>query len=257
MGTLAVLTVGGIVATVFYFNTAFDRQLLDQVQQENTDLREVNQSFEGTIRDLETQLADFQQRIHKLAIVAGVSELSPTSDAGIGGPGEGGMGDELFQLENHAHRLDQGLNLLQQRFAEQALLISSMPAVAPVKGILTSRFGYRHDPFTKRRAFHNGIDIVAPRGKEVKATGDGVVMKAGRVQGLGNAVYLSHGYGLTTRYGHLWRIAVKAGQKVRRGDVVGYVGNSGRSSGYHLHYEVRDAGRPSNPLGYILDSTSP
>ncbi len=257
VGTLAVLTVGGFAVTFLYFSTNLDRTRLAQLEEENTELLSVNHRFESSIRDLETQLVDFQQRIHKLAIVAGVSDLSPAGDAGIGGPGEGSMEEQLSQLEGQAPELDQGLNLLQQRFAEQRVMISSMPAVAPVRGILTSRFGYRRDPFTKRRAFHNGIDIVAPRGKEVKATGDGLVIKAGRAQGLGNSVYISHGYGLTTRYGHLRRIAVKAGQKVRRGDVIGYVGNSGRSSGYHLHYEVRDGGRPSNPLGYILDSTSP
>jgi len=257
VGTLAVLTVGGIVATVLFFNTEVDRDRLAELEKETSALRSENQSFDSTIRDLDTQLKDFQQRIHKLAIVAGVSDLSPASDAGIGGPGEGGMEEQLSQLEYQAHGLDQGLNLLQQRFAEQRLLISSIPAVAPVRGILTSRFGRRRDPFTHRPAFHNGIDIVAPRGKEVRAPGDGLVTKVGRAQGLGNAVYISHGYGLTTRYGHLWKIAVKAGQKVRRGEVIGYVGNSGRSSGYHLHYEVRDGGRPTNPLGYILDSTSP
>ncbi len=264
-GTLATLTLGGLVATFLYFDTAFDRTQLDEIEHENAELRQVNQGFERSIRDLSGQLEEYQQQIHKLAIVAGVSELSPVADAGIGGPmaieanllGETDMGDNLARLDSWADELGRGMNFLQDRFEERKLLISRTPAVTPVKGLLTSAFGYRPDPFTKRRTFHSGIDIVAPRGKEVRATGDGFVMKTGRLQGLGKAVYVSHGYDISTRYGHLLKITVEEGQKVTRGDVIGLVGNTGRSTGNHLHYEVRIDGRPTNPLGYILDSTSP
>lgn len=259
LGTLFILTIGGAVATVLYFNATFDRGLLDEIEQENVKLRQVNQSFERSIRDLGGQLSEYQQQIHKLAIVAGVSELAPTSEGGIGGPlsMDGGMDESLSLLESDADALGRGVNLLQQRFDERRLLISRTPAVTPVRGLLTSRFGYRIDPFTKRRTFHSGIDITAPRGKEVRATGDALVIKTGRLRGLGNAVYLSHGYGITTRYGHLLKVLVEEGQHVKRGDVVGLVGNTGRSTGNHLHYEVRVDGRSTNPLGYILDSTSP
>jgi murein DD-endopeptidase MepM/ murein hydrolase activator NlpD len=90
----------------------------------------------------------------------------------------------------------------------------------------------------------------------VLAAADGIVVQAERNGRLGKAVYLSHGYGLTTRYGHLSRFNVTPGQRVKRGDTIGYVGNTGRATGYHLHYEVRLDGRPVNPLGYILDGTS-
>ena len=162
----------------------------------------------------------------------------------------------LGSLESWADKLGQNLSALQSEFTERELLISRKPAISPVKGLLTSGFGYRSDPFTKKRTFHGGIDIVAPRGKEVKSTGDGIVIKTGRLQGLGLAVYVSHGYGITTRYGHLLKIVAKEGDRIKRGDVIGLVGNTGRSTGYHLHYEVRVDGRPVNPLGYILDSTS-
>ncbi len=261
LGTLALLSVGGSVATVLYFTTNFDRHLLDEIEQENAELRQENQGFERSIRDLGGDLADFQQQIHKLAIVAGVSELAPATEGGIGGPlaVDGGMDENLSLLESDVDVLGRSVSLLQQRFDERRLLISRTPAVTPVKGLLTSRFGYRPDPFDKdkRRTFHGGIDITAPRGKKVRATGDALVIKTGRLRGLGNAVYLSHGYGITTRYGHLLKILVEEGQQVKRGDVVGQVGNTGRSTGNHLHYEVRVDGRATNPLGYILDSTSP
>jgi murein DD-endopeptidase MepM/ murein hydrolase activator NlpD len=134
--------------------------------------------------------------------------------------------------------------------------ISSTPAITPVKGIFTSGFGTRSDPLTHGSGNHQGVDIAAGAGQPVHASADGIVMIAGEQGGLGKAVFLAHGYGLTTRYGHMSAINVHAGQKVRRGDVIGRVGSTGRSTGYHLHYEVRMDGEPVNPLGYILDNSA-
>lgn len=261
LGTLAVFTIGGVVATVAYFSTSFDRSQLELVRAENTDLREVNQGFETSIRDLETQVTDYQQRIHKLAIVAGLSELSPSAEAGIGGidpfDNEVGTGDQLVALGGTLQEMRTGMRLLEHKFDERHLLISAKPAVTPVRGLLTSGFGYRSDPFNGRRAFHRGVDIVAPAGKEVFATGDGIVTRAGRAQSLGNAVFISHGFGFSTRYGHMSRLLVKVGQKVTRGEVIGLVGSTGRATGTHVHYEVHVDGRAANPLGFILDDTKP
>lgn len=295
LGTLAILTIGGSVSAILYVNNSFDLAQLTDLREENLELRRQNQGFERTIRDLGDQLSDYQQQIHKLAIVAGISELAPVGEAGIGGPidhgsggpinadpmnagafgqikdsaldpsligdasvggtGEDSKAERLSFLTNSFAAMGRDISMLENRFDDRSLMISSTPAVTPTKGILTSRFGYRPDPFTKRRTFHAGIDIVAPRGKEVQAPGDALVVKTGRVRGLGNAVYLSHGYGITTRYGHLHKILVEEGQRVKRGDPIGQVGNTGRSTGVHLHYEVREDGRPVDPLGYILDST--
>ena len=260
-GTLAFFTIGGMFAAGAYFNTSFDRGQLDEVRAENAALRSVNQGFETSIRDLEHQVVDYQQRIHKLAIVAGLTELSPSAEAGIGGTDplddEAEMGDQLVALEGMLLEMNSGMQVLERKLDERHLLISATPAVAPVRGLLTSGFGYRSDPFTAQRAFHRGIDIVAPAGKEVVATGDGVITRAGRSQGLGNAVYISHGFGVVTRYGHMSRIHAKVGQRVQRGDLIGLVGSSGRATGTHVHYEVLVDGRAVNPLGYILDGTSP
>ncbi|MCP4203364.1 MAG: M23 family metallopeptidase, partial [bacterium] len=130
------------------------------------------------------------------------------------------------------------------------------PAIEPVRGILTSGFGRRRDPVTGRPAAHQGIDIATAPGRTVQAPAEGIVVEAGRVGGLGNAVYISHGYGVTTRYGHLSRIDVRPGQRVGRGDSIGRVGNSGKSTGYHLHYEVRIDGKAVNPIAYMLDRAS-
>jgi murein DD-endopeptidase MepM/ murein hydrolase activator NlpD len=259
LGSLAFLTLGGGVATVSYFNSTIDRDQLVQLKAENAALREVNQGFETSIGELESQVDDYQQRIHKLAIVAGLSELSP--EAGIGGmdPVEigGGLAEDIVDLEVRLQQMGLGMDLLQRSFDEHRLLISATPAITPAKGLLTSGFGYRRDPFTSRRAFHGGIDIVAPRGKEIRATGDGLVTKAKRSTGLGNLVSISHGLGIVTRYGHMSKINVAAGERVKRGDVIGFVGSTGRSTGNHVHYEVHVDGKAVNPLGYILDGTRP
>ncbi len=278
--SLLALTVGGLIATYSYFTTAVDRQELVRIETQNEDLRQVNESFETSIRELQDQLEDYEERIRKLAIVAGLAELSPGSEAGIGGmdPNDAlfeerwadndGLGRELAddretelkqQISSLRSSIDQmggGMERLDERLTERRLLISSIPAISPVKGLMTSRFGFRRDPFTGRRARHGGLDIVAPPGKPVVASGDGVVTMAGRNKGLGIAVQINHGYGITTRYGHMSRIVVKSGQRVKRGEVIGHVGNTGRSTGYHLHYEVRLDGRPTNPLAYIHNSIS-
>jgi murein DD-endopeptidase MepM/ murein hydrolase activator NlpD len=256
LGGLALLTLGGLTTTWLYFASDFDRDQLVQIEQENHELKAVNQRFESNIRDLEGKLTDYQDRIQKLALVAGLSELSPETEPGIGGldTTEGpGIGSELVELRRRTDGLEGMVSLVAEHLDERQVRMSRTPTVNPVRGILTSGFGYRKDPFTGKRAFHQGIDIVAPYGKEIAAPGDGIVTKAGRASGYGNVVYLSHGYGITTRFGHMSRLAVEPGQTVKRGDVIGYLGSSGRATGNHLHYEVRVDDRPLNPLGYILD----
>ena len=114
-------------------------------------------------------------------------------------------------------------------------------------------FGYRRDPFTGQRAFHKGLDIVAMLDTPVMAPADGIVTRATREPDYGQVVYLSHGGGITTRYAHLRGFNVRVGQEIQRGDVIGFVGNTGRSLGYHLHYEVLLHGTKMNPMDYILD----
>lgn len=270
IGTLGALTLGGLVAMVALLNTSVDRQQLDELQAENATLREINLGFESSIRNLEGQVEDYQQRIHKLAIVAGISDLAPGGDAGIGGTSpivldgevavlqeDADLYRDMLDIQSRLETMGAGMNLLQQKLEEDQLLIASTPSIAPVKGLFTSSYGYRSDPFTAKRTFHQGIDIVAPRGKEIYATGDGLVIKAETMRGLGRAVYISHGFGITTRYGHMTKILVEAGQRVERGDVIGTVGSTGRSTGNHVHYEVHVDGKPTNPLPYILDGIAP
>jgi murein DD-endopeptidase MepM/ murein hydrolase activator NlpD len=133
-----------------------------------------------------------------------------------------------------------------------------LPNIWPVMGSLSSGFGVRNNPFGGySREFHKGQDIAVPLGTPIMATADGIVVSACWHHGYGNAIYIDHGNGIMTRYGHLSRIDVTEGQTVKRGDLIGLSGSTGRSTGPHLHYEVRINGEATNPLPYLPPVTSP
>jgi murein DD-endopeptidase MepM/ murein hydrolase activator NlpD len=167
------------------------------------------------------------------------------SRGGVGGPFIEAGGDDvdprflqLFASWRQLEQLEQG--------------VASIPSAMPVRGARwTSGFGTRSDPFRGRAAMHAGIDMAGPVGTPIYATADGTVGHAGVRGGYGNLVELEHGAGIATRYGHLSRIMVQAGTRVRRGDLIGLMGSTGRSTGSHLHYEVRLDGRAINPLPFL------
>ena len=136
-------------------------------------------------------------------------------------------------------------------FSGDWTLLADAPSMWPIEGPVTSSFGEREDPFNGEGAFHSGIDISAPNGTPVRATADGDVSDAAMGAGYGREVVLDHGHDVTTVYGHLSAIAVMPGQHVTVGQVIGYVGQSGRSTGPHLHYEVRVHNVPVNPHKYL------
>jgi murein DD-endopeptidase MepM/ murein hydrolase activator NlpD len=159
----------------------------------------------------------------------------------------------LDRLSAEATRQEQSLQELQAYFQDQKSLLASTPSLWPARGWVTSDFGSRLDPYTADRVMHQGLDIAAPHGKEVFAPSDGTVVFAGLEGGYGNVIVIDHGYGIKTRYGHLAKILVKSGEKVKRGSKIAAVGNTGRSTGPHLHYEVRVNGIPQNPRKFILE----
>jgi murein DD-endopeptidase MepM/ murein hydrolase activator NlpD len=133
----------------------------------------------------------------------------------------------------------------------KAALASATPSVWPVAGWLTSAYGNRRDPITSGADFHPGLDISADYGQPVLATGDATVVSAGQNGAYGNMVMLDHGFGIVTKYGHLSRFAVRDGEQVKRGHVIGYVGSTGRSTGAHLHYEIWMNGRLTDPMALL------
>lgn len=254
---LAVVTGFAIFSTWYFLTTSVDRHELVQMRSENERLRQANQSFESSLKTLQTQLADYEDRTRKLAIVAGVDSLTAgTGEAGIGGA-EIPASSDVNSLVQRATGLGDNLDQVAAKLDQRRKWISATPTIAPVRGILTSGFGGRADPFTGHSANHLAIDIAAAPGKPVLATANGIVVRSGDVGGgLGLGVFIAHGFGVTTKYGHMSRVAAQPGQHVRRGDVIGFVGSTGRSTGYHLHYEVLVDGKPVDPLIYILDTGS-
>jgi hypothetical protein len=143
----------------------------------------------------------------------------------------------------------------------KAAMLSCIPAIQPVNNKdlkrMASGFGYRTDPIYKTTKFHAGMDFASPVGTEIYATGDGVIARADAdASGYGNHVRINHGYGYMTLYGHMSKINVRPGQKVKRGDVIGFVGNTGKSVGPHLHYEVHKNGEPINPVNFYYSDLS-
>jgi len=148
---------------------------------------------------------------------------------------------------------EQSVIELWESLSERQSLLNATPNVKPAKGWITSRFGYRQNPFTGKNAMHAGLDIAAAPGSPVYAPADGIVIFASYDEGYGKLVSIDHGYGVTTRFGHNSQIYVHVGQKVSKWDVIAAVGNTGRSTGPHLHYEVRINGTAVDPSNFILD----
>jgi murein DD-endopeptidase MepM/ murein hydrolase activator NlpD len=137
--------------------------------------------------------------------------------------------------------------------SDRAVQLASYPSIMPTNGYLTDTFGYRKNPITGKRQFHYGQDIATQLGNKVVATANGYVLMAERQRALGKLIVIDHNFGYTTRYGHLASFAVKEGDTVKRGQVIGYVGSTGSSTAPHLHYEVRFQDKAINPLKFIFD----
>ena len=244
--------------SVQYFTSLSQTHELSKLQSENRDLQAANEQFSKSVESLRTQLRTVEDRTRKLAIIAGISTLDETSQGGVGGVRQNDDNnpyrDDVDKMSFRSHRVERDLSVLEQKFVAQSELLSCTPSIAPVRGILTDGFGGRSDPFTGEQGTHNAVDISSAVGQAVRAPADGIVVKSEWANGYGNVVYLSHGYGYSTRYGHLSGFGVRPGQRVKRGDIIGYVGSTGRSTGPHLHYEVRLNNNPVNPLEYILNA---
>jgi len=162
------------------------------------------------------------------------------------------------QLYIQSKSLDEIINLAE----DKEKLLASIPAIQPIRKEdltrMASGYGWRSDPFTKARKQHNGMDFTAPTGTPIYATGNGIIKRADNTaSGFGEHIEIDHGFGYKTIYAHLSKYNVKRGQKVSRGDLIGFVGNTGRSVGPHLHYEVHKNGRPINPINFYYGNLTP
>jgi murein DD-endopeptidase MepM/ murein hydrolase activator NlpD len=170
---------------------------------------------------------------------------------GIGGP------ETVSALDKAADNLEREVRRINDRLRSDILRLSSIPSGLPVNGYVTDGYGPRRNPFSgEGRETHEGLDIAVDFGTPVTSTADGLVIYAAPHAGYGNLVILYHSNGVTTRYGHLSRITVEAGQRVRRGDQIGHAGSTGRSTGPHVHYEIRENDQPLDPARYVAQARS-
>jgi murein DD-endopeptidase MepM/ murein hydrolase activator NlpD len=207
--------------------------------------------FDAKLRSAVTQLEDPERNL-AIGPVGRAEQPTPAGPA-AGQENVAALPGRLSSLEVEASRQESSLRELQEYFDDQKSLLASTPSVWPTRGWVTSDFGVRLDPYTAERMMHRGLDIATPQGQTVYSPSDGTVVFAGTESGYGKVLVLDHGYGVKTRYGHLAEIFVKQGERVKRGARVAAVGNTGRSTGPHLHYEVRVNGIPENPRKFILE----
>ncbi|OGD14902.1 MAG: hypothetical protein A2W20_04355 [Candidatus Aminicenantes bacterium RBG_16_66_30] len=231
--------------------------------------------YERSISELQSTIAHFETYTKKLNVMAGLKSPEVlTAPAGIGGgepdkqepeaetdPGQAPLpsGPQIItpgtiqSLSQKALSIESNLSSLLSFFESDSLRLASTPSIMPVVGWMSSVFGHRNDPFTGAWTMHYGVDISTNIGNPIMATADGIVIKVQTDKYLGKNVTISHGNGFTTVYGHMSNFAVKAGQKVKRRDIIGYIGQTGKAAGPHVHYEVLRDGRRVDPRNYLLE----
>ena len=264
-GALAILTIASLViySLTVQLDVAEHARLRETVKAQ----RRVATRLETLAQEV-TRLRTFDHQIRRLA---GMEEVQSLMAMG-GGTLELGKAlaaGEQAEYEQLLERLYQDLQRLEREVAlraesleavtsyltQQKNRLAATPSIWPTQdeGYVSSSYGHRASPFTGRRQMHTGIDIAAPRGTSILAAADGVVTFSGRMAGYGRVIVVTHGFGFKTFYGHNQKNKVRKGERVKRGQVIGTVGNSGYSTGSHLHYEVLVKDRTINPLKYIVD----
>ncbi|MBI2822386.1 MAG: M23 family metallopeptidase, partial [Acidobacteria bacterium] len=243
------------VASLYYSYLNYRTRDYDRVQTENLQLRDENRQFKVLTGQLEDKLVSLEVVSQKLKKMSGMDH-EPDIGIGVGGRAFGlpsflRTTDRLAYLGNRVGDLDTEFMQLNDFYQRRNTLLAATPSIMPVRGYTSGGFGFRLDPFSNSRDFHPGVDISSAHGNKVIATADGVVTFAGPRFGYGKTVIIDHRFGMTTLFAHLSRITVRPGQKIQRGEVLGYVGSTGRSTGPHLHYEVRLNDRPLNPMKFL------
>ena len=264
-----------LLSTIFFFcdyiqvrKKTFE---LNQLRQETQEQRSKIHFFSSKIEDLEKQLSKLKEFDKKIRIIANLEKgHETTSFMGMGGPSPSDVREKLKaekddkglvqqmrtdidRLKSEAMSREESLSDLEKLLQTKKEVLVHTPSIWPVHGWVTSGFGFRTNPFTGLTQMHEGVDISNRVGTPVIAPADGIVSDTGRDYSHGNVVVISHGFGMTSRFNHLNKIFVRAGQKVKRGDKLAEIGMSGKTTGPHLHYEVRMSGIPVNPMRYVLN----
>ena len=274
LGFLSTALVFSFVIIAFAY-TFLDSPKEKQLKREIGALNLQYNILKGRLKQMDVVMGDLQQRDDNIYRVIFEAEPIPLDvrKAGFGGI------NRYKNLENYnssklmvetTKKLDiiskemyiqsKSYDELAKTVASKGKMMASIPAIQPIdsrklRGAI-SGFGYRMHPIYKIRKMHEGLDFAAPIGTPIYATGDGVVLAAGVERGYGNRIMISHGYGYVTKYAHMSKFKARKGQKVHRGDVIGYVGNTGASTGPHCHYEVIKNGKTINPINFFFNDLS-
>jgi murein DD-endopeptidase MepM/ murein hydrolase activator NlpD len=268
--TIAVVTLPMLIGTGAALKARYDVTNLYASQAtlelENANYRTATEELAGQIMALQTAMSDLgakaaldpslQNSMEKLpAVVKSRAMGGPTANATLAlvTPGLGSPENTFGLLKDLLTGLEDRLQTVRTDVDKRNQLAAATPSIWPTHGWLSSSTGNRTDPFTGEKDYHPGLDISADKGDPVYSTANGKVVNASAAGNYGNLVIVDHGYGLETRYGHLSAFKVKVGQEVKRGDLLGLVGATGRATGSHLHYEVRAGGRILNPLQLLLN----
>ncbi len=270
----AIVTAIIIVSIAYrYFPSATEKRLI----QDNQELQQQFEVLEERTKKIQQQVTELEKRDNE--VYRTIFEADPIPDSirakEIASQKETQLVMKManFQLENSivetinnlSNRInsqERSYNEITEFIKDKEILLASTPAIQPVSNSdlkrVASGFGYRIDPVYKTVKLHNGLDFAAPQGTPIYATANGTVRVAANTgTGYGNHVVINHGYGYETLYGHMFRIKVKAGQKVKRGEIIGWVGSTGKSTGPHCHYEVNKNGRHLDPVYFFYNDLTP
>jgi len=259
------LSVVGIM-TVAALANSYSRMLLkvsnyNNLRSEREALKTQYRTLESTVTSTNAKLDSLQSLAAEVALTYGFGEarrpgfpaavlaLATQTNATVDSSFRASL--YAFNLIRRASLEPDGSASALGMFSNPPIVRTTVPSIWPVRGQITAGFGQRMDPFSGEGAFHSGVDISVPFGTKVEASADGIVLEAGPESGYGNQVLIDHGYGLTSKYGHLSKIFVVVGQDVKRGQVIGAVGMTGKATGPHLHYEVHVHDTPVNPAKYL------
>jgi murein DD-endopeptidase MepM/ murein hydrolase activator NlpD len=257
-----------------YLTISFNKEVMKRLERDNISKERTITELTRDIKYINSSIKRMEVLKDRILVMAGLT--SPYALKGVGGGGPIGnivsdiemkntnltlkeaspqqnIIDEVKGIATSAKKIEKSLRFVKGHINEQKIRLAHTPSLWPTRGYLTDVFGMRTHPITGKRSHHNGLDISTQHGNPVYAPADGVIITSEHRQYYGNLIIIDHRFNYTTYYGHLASFNIKEGDRVKRGDVIGFVGNTGRSNAPHLHYEVRFIGKPQNPMNYILD----
>lgn len=268
------ILIASVAVILLALFVVYDYTSIKRDRSEMARLRDLNKQQQQHLRELGMKIDEFSDRMEalrqtdkKIRVLAYETNTNKKLPLSVGGSDKDtkikdlldkdhntlveGMRKNIEKLKEEANEREKSFNELMAFLNEQKSILASTPALWPVQGWVTSGFGSRRSPFRSGIEFHKGLDISTRYGKAIIAPADGFVIRSGYEPADGNSVKIEHGHGFSTAYLHLSKIAARQGERVKKGEIIGYVGDSGRSTGPHLHYSVYVNNVPVNPIKYL------